>query len=387
MSNTQAYYLEPVDFDPFAGPEIEQRTALSKPQEEIWLSCMLGGADACRCYNESVSLNLTGKLDEQALRLALQDLVSRHESLRCTFKNDGTEILIYQNQNINLAFNDLTNLNSGEQQEHIRQFLRVEALLTYDLENGPLFRTTLFKLAERRHYFTFSAHHIICDGWSLGILLQDLSKLYSAYQQNTKPLLPQVMQMSGYIAAQLQLAQTEEFAQTTAFWVDQFKGKIPETRLPIDFPKPETWTYQSRRDDFKLNPQLTSALKKTGAKMGCSFVVTMLSAFEILLHQTTGQQETVLGLPAAGQAALGYNGLTGHCVNLLPLKSLLKPETTFNKYLKLRKTEILDALEHQQFSLGSLLKLLPVKRNVARIPLVPVVFNIEMDMDGGVDFN
>lgn len=387
MNSEQAYYLEPVDFDPFAGPEIEQRIAISKPQEEIWLSCVLGGPDASRCYNESVSLNLIGELDEQALRLALQDLVLRHESLRCTFKSDGTTILIYQDQVINLIFSDLSDLETNGQQEYIKQFLRDEAFQTYDLENGPLFRTTLFKLADRGHYFTFSAHHIVCDGWSLGVLLQDLSKLYSAYQQNTKPLLPQVPQMSSYIAEQLQLAQTEAYQKTITFWVDQFKNKIPETRLPIDFLKPANRTYQSRCDDFKLNPQLTSALKKAGAKMGCSFVVTMLSAFEILLHQTTGQKETVLGLPAAGQSALGYDGLTGHCVNLLPLKSTLQAETTFNKYLKIRKSAMLDALEHQQFSLGSLLKMLPIKRDPSGIPLVPVVFNIDMNMDDGVAFN
>ncbi|MGI4806439.1 MAG: non-ribosomal peptide synthetase, partial [Janthinobacterium lividum] len=261
-----------------------------------------------------------------------------------------------------------------------------EALQTYDLENGPLFKTTLFKLSEQRYHFTFSAHHIICDGWSLGIFLQDLSKLYAAYQQGAKPMLPKVPQMSDYILEQAEAAHTEAFAQTQQFWLDQFAANIPDTQLPTDFPRPKTRTYNSRRDDFKLNPQLASALKKTGVKAGCSFVVTLLSAFEIWLHQYTKQPEIVLGLPASGQAASGYYGLTGHCVNLLPLKSTLHPKTSFNDYLKKRKSEMLDAMDHQQFSMGSLLKMLPIKRDVSRIPLVPVVFNMDMNMDDGVAF-
>ncbi|MGI4751304.1 MAG: non-ribosomal peptide synthetase [Janthinobacterium lividum] len=386
MNSKKAYYLEPVDFNPFTGPEIEQRIPLSKPQEEIWLSCMLGGDDASRCYNESVSLKLSGLLNKHALQQALQDLVQRHQSLRCSFKNDGTEIFIYQDQSIKLVIKDLSLINDQEKQQTIDTFLQEEALKTYDLANGPLFRTTLFKLTEQEYHFTFSAHHIICDGWSLGILLQDLSKLYSAYQQNTKPMLPKVAQMSDYVSEQLQAIQTETYVQTKQFWLDQFATKIPETLLPTEFPRPKTRTYKSRRNDFKLNPQLIAAIKKTGAKTGCSFVVTLLSAFEIWLHQLTKQQDIVLGLPAAGQSVAGYYGLTGHCVNLLPLKSSYQPETTFNSYLKQRKSEVLDALEHQQFSLGSLLKLLPIKRDASRIPLIPVVFNMDMNMDDGVVF-
>ncbi len=383
---TETYYLEPVDFDPFAQPEIELRVPLAKPQEEIWLSCILGGDDANRSYNESVSLKLNGQLDQNALNLALQDLILRHQSLRSIFKNDGAEILIYQNWPLNLVYQDLSAQEPNKQQEFIQQFLQQEAQQTYQLDRGPLFRTTLFKLSDGEHFFTFSAHHIICDGWSLGILLQDLSKLYSAYQQGQQPQLPELPQMSQYISEQLQYAETKEYQETKQFWLDQFKEKIPVTELPIDFPRPASRTFKSRRDDYKMNSQLSSAIKKTGAKSGCSFVVTLLSAFEILLHKITQQREVVLGLPAAGQAASGYYGLTGHCVNLLPIKSTLNEASTFNTYLKQRKKEILDALEHQQFSLGTLLKTLQFQRDPARLPLVPIVFNMDMNMDDGVAF-
>lgn len=386
MSAKESYYLEPVDFDPFAGPEIELLVPLSKPQEEIWLSCLLGGDDANRSYNESVSLQLNGQLNQNALQLALQDLILRHQSLRSTFKSDGTEILISQNASSNLIINDLSNEKIEDQQKNIKKILQDEAYLVYDLANGPLFRTTLFKLSPQEYSFVFSAHHIICDGWSLGVFLLDLSKLYSAYAQGRQPELAEVPQISQYIKEQLQFEESGAYQQTKQFWLDQFKDKIPQTELPVDFPRLPLRSYNSKRSDFKLDPQLSSALKKIGIKAGCSFVVTLLSAFEVLMHQITGRQEVVLGLPASGQAASGYYGLTGHCVNLLPIKSMVKEASTFNTYLKQRKPEILTALEHQQLSLGSLLKMLPVSRDPSRLPLVPIVFNMDMNMDDGVAF-
>jgi amino acid adenylation domain-containing protein len=385
-TSTEPYYLAPVDFDPFAGPELELIVPLAKAQEEIWLSCKLGGDDANRSYNESVSLKLNGLLNQQAMQLALQDLILRHQSLRSTIKSDGTQLLIHQNWPLNLVNSDLSNQNSSQQETSIQQFLEKEALEIYDLENGPLFRTTLFKLSAEKQYFTFSAHHIICDGWSLGILLQDLSKLYSAYLQNQQPQLPEVPQISLYITEQQEFEETQTYQQNKQFWVNKFTPEIPVTELPVDFPRPATRTYKSRRDDFLIGPELTSAIKKTGAKSGCSFVVTLLSAFEVLLHQITNQAEIVVGLPASGQAQFGYYGLTGHCVNLLPIKSVLKEASTFKHYLKQRKPEILDVLEHQQFNLGTLLKTLHFRRDPSRIPLVPIVFNMDMNMDDGVAF-
>jgi amino acid adenylation domain-containing protein len=381
------YYLEPVDFDPFAGPEIGQVLPMSKPQEEIWLSCKLGGENASCAYNESVSLSLNGPLNQPALEAALQDLVNRHESLRTTFNANGVELIINESSAFTLVYSDLSALSSTEQETAIQEFLETEARLAYDLENGPLFRCLLLKLSAQQHHFTFSAHHIICDGWSLGILLEDLSKLYSAYQQNQQLNLPNAPQISTYIREQSQFIETTAYHDTKQFWLNQFNKSIPVTDLPLSFPRPAFRTYQSKRQDFKLSQSITSALKKTGAKKGCSFVVTLLSAFEVLLHKLTGQQEVVVGLPAAGQAATGYYGLTGHCVNLLPIKSTLKEASTFNSYLTQRKSEILDALEHQQMSLGNLLKMLAVPRDPSRVPLTPVVFNLDINMDSGVAFD
>ncbi|HTF27513.1 MAG TPA: amino acid adenylation domain-containing protein, partial [Flavitalea sp.] len=156
--------------------------------------------------------------------------------------------------------------------------------------------------------------------------------------------------------------------------------------LPVDFQRPVVRTFKSRRDDFKVDGSLVDRVKKMGAKAGCSFVTTMLAAFEVLLHHVTGQDDIVLGLPAAGQSANGSDNLIGHCVNLLPLRSFPVDNITFDEYLKTRKKAIFDAYDRQQFTFGSLLKKLPLSRDRSRVPLVPVIFNIDTAMNNGVFF-
>ena len=156
--------------------------------------------------------------------------------------------------------------------------------------------------------------------------------------------------------------------------------------LPIDFPRPATRTYQSRREDFILNAELTTEVKKLGKTTGAGFVTTLLAAFEVFLHQLTGQEDIIVGLPSAGQSATGNYGLVGHCVNLLALRSFPKGDLSFKNYLATRKTEVLDAYDHQLYTFGSLLKKLNIQRDPSRIPLVPVMFNIDMGMDNDVEF-
>ena len=384
--DTQNYTLEVVDYDPFAGPKIESVSPLSQQQEEVWLSCAIGGDDASRSYNESVSLILQGDLDVDALQKSLEQLQLRHQSLRTTFKRDGRQMIIYDHLESNFDIADLSAVKEAEQQVTISGFLHADACQVYQLENGPLYRTKLFILSKNRFHFTFSAHHIICDGWSLGVLLQDISKLYNSFKGGGLFTLEAAPQMSSYVEQQLKYLETADFEQTQNFWLCQFNSGLPETELPIDYPRGSVRTYKSQRLDFDLEPSISNTLKKAGAQQGCSFVVTLLCAFEVFIQKISSQDTIIVGLPAAGQAASGEYGLTGHCVNLLPVKSSYQPDLSFAEYLKMRKTQIFDVLEHQQISFGKLLKLLRFSRDNSRVPLVPVVFNMDMNLDDGVAF-
>jgi amino acid adenylation domain-containing protein len=357
-----------------------------EPQMEIWISCLLGGSDASRAYNESVSLRLTGTLNLSALDQALKEIIHRHEALRSTFSEDGKQICVYRDMPLSLRIEELADKTQVEQETFITSFKKQNALEVFDLVKGPLFRADLFKLNREEFYLTLTAHHIICDGWSLGIILQDLGKFYAAFNGNITPELKPAASLNEYAEAQNIFAGTDEYRKIEHYWLKQFQQSIPVLDIPTDFPRPEARTYKSHRLDFPLESSLVNAVKKMGAQSGCTFVTTLMAAYEVFLQQISGQQEIILGIPAAGQSVTGLYNLVGHCVNLLPMRSHPDGKILFSEYLKLRKSQVLNDYEHQQITFGSLLQKLNIARDRSRIPLIPLTFNVDLGLDDGVEF-
>jgi amino acid adenylation domain-containing protein len=357
-----------------------------EPQMEIWLSCVLGGADASRSYNESVSLRLTGTLNMQALERALKEIILRHEALRSTFSEDGKQICVYRDLPIKLRVINIADQNLSDQEKFISSFAKQNALDSFDLVKGPLFRTDLFKLNEEEYYLTLTAHHIICDGWSLGIILQDLGKYYSAYTGSMIPEIKPAPSLSDYAEMQIRFSETTTYKEIEQYWTDKLRHAVPVLDLPTDFPRPQVRTYKSHRLDFPLDLELVNAIKRLGTQAGCTLVTTIMAAFEVFLHSITGQQEIILGIPTAGQSVTGLYGLVGHCVNLLPVRSKPEGKLLFSEYLKQRRTQILKDYDHQQITFGSLLQKLNIVRDRSRVPLIPVTFNVELGLDDGVGF-
>ncbi|ANH80439.1 hypothetical protein A8C56_05045 [Niabella ginsenosidivorans] len=374
-----------VDFDPFAGNAIEKVVPTTESQKEIFASCILGGTEANLAYNESLSLEFTGNVQGKIMNECLDELIRRHESLRASFSNDGSKMMIYESQPVPLHQEDLSAQEPCAQQAFLQMYHQQDAATAFDLLNGPLIRFALFALSRNRHLLTISAHHIVCDGWSFGILLEDLSRLYNA-RISGEPLSTRLMQFSDYAIHSATFRESPEYKATVAYWKREYEGNIPVFEIPPDYPRPPLRTYKSRRDDFVLPAATAAAIKKAGAKYGSSFVNTLMAAFEILLYKYTGHREIVIGLPTAGQAATEMYDLIGHCVNLLPLRSQPDPALSFAEYLKQRKSKTLRDYEHQQFTFGTFLKELKIPRDPSRMPLVPVSFNIDMGMDMQVSF-
>lgn len=375
-----------VDFDPFAGPEITWLAPVTDPQLEIWTACVLGSDDANRAYNESTSFRLTGALDRDALERAFQALVGRHEALRSVFSADGRYICVLKEVDVLLFWEDIAKQSASRREQCVADYVRQDVLYQFDLQKGPLLKAGILKLQDDAYHLTLTLHHLICDGWSIGVLLRDLSRLYSAYSRQTTPNLPDPVRLSYYADEYFLFRHSADYRRTEQFWLDQFRDGVPVLNVPTDFPRPVPRTYASRRLDAALPAELVAAVKRTGTKAGASFVITMLAAFEVLLAKLTGQTDLVVGLPAAGQAALGYPDLVGHCVNLLPLRSTPQPGTPFCDYLNERKRSLYDALDHQQITFGALLQKLAPPRDPARIPFVPVVFNIDARPEQGIAF-
>ncbi len=369
----------PVDFDPFVGSAIERTVPSTEAQREVFSASLMGKEASC-AYNESVSLMLTGELDRSALDRTLTELIARHEGLRSVLSSDGLRTIVFGQVPFHLEFTDLGRKGDKERAKALEAISDKDMTTPFDLLNGPLFRAHLIDLGTGEHILRLTGHHVVCDGWSLGIIMADISKLYSGTA--LEPAVP----LSDYALAVIDFAKSPEHADVETYWLEQFKGAAPRLDLPPDRARPRQKTYNGARLDVDMDPALVRGLKETATRSGASFVTTLLTTFELLLYKLTEQTDIVVGLPAAGQSDLGMKNLVAHCVNLLALRSRIDEERPFIEHLKERRTAVLDAFDNQKYTFGTLLRTLHVAREPGRIPLCPVVFNIDMNMDDGVAF-
>lgn len=376
----------PSKFDPFAGPELDCVVYTTKAQSEIWTACYFGGKDATRAYNESISIDFTGSLDLNSMEQAIQKLLERHESLRATFSTDGIYMSIFKELTLEITKVDVSNLDDIHKKDTIDQYIKEDINFFFNLVQGPLIKVGLLKISDKKHKLVITVHHIICDGWSIGIMLQDLGAIYSAFVSHELPDLPKPLRFSDYANEEQLFSKSDENKKSDKFWYTMYESSIPVVNVPTDYPRPLIRTYKSQRLDFSLDANLLSKLKRTGLSSGASLVTTLLVSFEVFIYQLTRQADIAIGLPSAGQATTGMNHLVGHCVNLLPLRSKPNPKLSFINYLKQRKSDLLDAYDHPRLSFGSLLQKLNVARDPSRIPLIPIGINIDMGLADGVNF-
>lgn len=368
-----------VDYDPFADAPLARVVATTEPQREIWLAAKLE-REASLAYNESVSLHLSGTLNVPALQASLQALVDRHEVLRATLSKDGEELHIATQLELPCPLLDLSTLSEAAREADIDAALSDVVNQPFDLEHGPLVRTQLLRLASDRHLLIFTAHHIVCDGWSFGVIVQDLAALYTE-QLGQGPGPATADSYVDFAQEQMLLAQTDAGREAERYWLDRFASIPPALDLPTDHPRQRRRTFASRREDRTLDAALVADIKKMGARRGASFYATLLAAFGVLLQRLSGQDDVVIGIPSAGQAAGGHDALVGHCVNVLPLYASIDTQASFATVLNSVRGDLLDAFEHQQYTLGSLLARLALPRDPSRLPLVSVLFNLDQALD------
>lgn len=377
--------LIPVDHDPFSGPAIARCFPTTEQQREVWLSSKMGREASCS-YNESVSLRLHGVPERNALGRSVDLVIKRHASLRSVFSGNGEQLIELSEPLSGMEFLDLGHLRSEDQDQRLASMDREWMSSPFDLENGPLFKAVLIRLGDDEHILRFIAHHSICDGWSLGILMVEVSAAYSALVRGEEPQLPPAVDMHAYLRAMDEFQASEDHHRVRQYWLDLYGDHVPRMDLRVDRPRTSERTYHASRIDIPLPPELVTGLKRLGSRFGATLVATMLSTFEVLVARRSGQRDLVIGLPAAGQSDMDMKHLVGHCVSLLPMRSDLDLTDRFSDHLRKRRKAVLDAYDNQRFTLGSLLQDLDVPREPGRVPLAPVVFNFDMDMDEGVSF-
>ena len=365
-----------IDFDPFAGPALQRAVATTAAQREVWLADRLG-REASLAFNEAVTLRLTGRLDAAALFAALDALLRRHEALRATFSADGAQLLIGEPEPLQRRIADLSG-ESPAARDAALAAARAEAVETpFDLERGPLFRARLFRLQPDEHALLLAAHHAVCDGWSYGVILEDLGALY-AEMVGAAPGPEDAIGYGDYVAWETAEAASPAMAEHERYWLGRYAGSaLPVLDLPTDRSRPALRTFASRRIDHRIDAALMGEVRKLGGRFGASGFAVLFSAFAAALNRISGQEDIVIGVPAAGQSASGLHRMVGHCVNLLPVRTFVDGAQPFGKYLEATSVELLDAFDHQTLTYGSLLQKLPLRRDPSRLPLVSVMFNVD----------
>ncbi len=372
------------DFGDAANAQAASVIPLTEGQKEIWLATQMGDSASC-AYNLSCSIHLRGPLQVEVLRRALSEVVTRHDALRATVGPSGDHQTVSADLTIPIPLIDLSHPKNGHHGARIKALVARETRRPFDLAKGPLLRAQLICVEPQNHVLVLTAHHIICDGWSFGVLLSELSESYSTMSNGNGCQAAKPMQFSDYALWQKHQQLAGEVAAAEAYWLEQYSSSVPVLELPTDRPRPPLRTYSGAQERIVINRSLYRELKQLSASSSCTVFTLLLAAYALLLRRLTGQEDIVVGIPAAGQAMVGCKDLVGHCANLLPLRIRSEGDQGFSHFLSAVKQLVLDAYEHQNYTFGSLVRKLTLPRDPSRLPLVSATFNLDPAFSG-IDF-
>ena len=364
--------MNSTNFNPFAGGFIDRVSPSTQPQREV-LATAQQSDEANTAFNEAVALSFSGPIDPELLTRCFHFLTERHEAFRATFSRRGDEICLQEDARSALNVVDLREEEALAAERYLADLAENIAISPMNLEEGPLVFAWLVMLPENRSQLFIAAHHVICDGWTFGLLLNELSVLYNhdGDPASLDPA-PSFFDFASRIEA-------EQITNRDAdYWSTAFERQPPTLDLPLDHPRPLQREFAARRFDYRIDKDLVAVLKKTAAGQKASLVNLTLAAYLTLLHRLTGNEDIVVGLPVAGQAAFNQLGLAGHLVHLLPIRSDISGDMPFAELLRQVKTAVLEASSHPNFTFGSLIEGMKVDRS--RVPLISTIFNIDQPM-------
>lgn len=347
---------------------------LSSSQQRVYFLDRMGAGGA---YNMSVPLRLKGELDEHALTLALDEIRRRHQILRTTFHMRGSlpVQLVSDFEATRLAVTDLTSHPAGESLADAMHIASQEAAEPFDLEQGPLFRARLIRLATDDHMLLLTIHHIVFDGWSTSILHTELKQLYQAFHDNRpSPLDDLPFQYGDYAAWQQQRVETAEAGQQTAYWIDQLSALPPLFTLPADRRRPANQSFRGATLDATIDRQTTDRLKALSRSRNVTLFMTVLAAFKTLLFRYNGQDDCVVGTPLANRPSKDLERLIGFFADTLVLRTSLGGDPSFADLLSRVRKTALDAYAHQNVSLEHIVERLKLPRDPSYTPLFQVMF-------------
>ncbi|MEM7758013.1 MAG: amino acid adenylation domain-containing protein [Cyanobacteria bacterium P01_A01_bin.40] len=352
---------------------------LSFAQQRLWFLAQL--APESPLYNESAALRLSGQLNISILKRSLAELIRRHEPLRTTFSTDskGKPVqVIHPAAEISLPIINLEQLNLTIQQQEIEKLVTQEAQKVFDLEQDLLFRVTLLKLSSSEHVVLFTTHHIITDGWSTGILIDEIATLYQAFLAGEpSPLAELPIQYADFALWQRQWLSGKILKTQLHYWQQQLQGAPELIQLPTDRPRPTIQTYRGATQSFSLNTELTQKLQTLSRESGSTLFMTLLAAFATLLHRYSGQSDIVIGSPIANRNHSEIESLIGFFVNTLVLRTHFEDNPSVKELLAQVRETTLKAYEHQDVPFEQVVEVLQPQRSLSHSPLIQVMFILQ----------
>ncbi len=363
---------------PIPAADRSQALPLSWSQQRLWFLDRMDPA-ASAAYHIPARLILRGGLDVDALRAALTRIVARHEVLRTRFdEQDGQPVQqIEAAAEFALAVRDLSAMPGHEQASAVERHSLDEASAPFDLAQGPLIRGQLLRLAEQEHVLLLTQHHIVSDGWSIGVLINEVRTLYTAFSQGlADPLPPLALQYADYAQWQRGWLQGERLERQLAFWRGHLGGAPALLELPLDRPRPPQQSYAGATLPLRLPAALADGLRQLARQEGVTLFMTLLAGWSVLLSRLSGQGEVVTGTPVANRQRGNVEGLIGFFVNTLALRVTVEDDPTVAQLLAQVKASTLDAYSHQDVAFEQVVEVLKPPRSTSHSPIFQVMLSL-----------
>ncbi|AVJ23688.1 MULTISPECIES: non-ribosomal peptide synthetase [Pseudomonas] len=345
----------------------------SLAQNRLWITWQLDPHSSA--YTIPGALHLRGELDEDALRHSFQQLIQRHEALRTRFyERDGQAFQrVEATADFELPIIDLSDLPNTEREARAQQVREDQARSPFDLEKGPLLRVTLVRLGDEEHQLLVTLHHIIADGWSLNILIDEFSRLYAAAAQGQSLELPPLaLQYADYGSWQRQWLAEGEGQRQLTYWKAQLGDEHPALNLATDHPRAAQHRHSASRHSQRLDARLSAAIRQTAQAHDSTPFMLLLATFQTLLYRYSGQRDIRIGVPNANRPRHETQGLIGFFINTLVLRAELDGRLPFNQLLAATRETTLAAQAHQDLPFEQLLEAFPQAREQG---LFQVMFN------------
>lgn len=317
-------------------------------------------------YNLPGGMALEGRIDADRIKSVFQRIVKRHESLRTRFGlREGEPVQIIENS---IEFKiDYAHAPESSDDNLMEAFVK-----PFDLSAAPLLRVRLVSFSDEKHVLLFDMHHIISDGASINIIIQEFTELYCGGE------LPELrVQYKDYSAWHSRLLETEKLKKQEAYWLEKFEGEIPALNMPLDFARPSIQSFNGNRLRFTIDEKLTRSIKTLAAKTGTTLFMLLFATYNVLLSKYTGQEDIIVGTPVEGRRHDDLNGIIGMFVNTLAIRSCPAGEKTFEAFLNEVKEDLLSAYDNQEYPFEELVEKVDVKRDASRSPLFDTMFILQ----------